>query len=324
MSSPQLVEAIITQALTIGATKSTEATTYANQAITASQGIAFGDTNLVNFTPGNIEPIVNIPANATGLDSVLYSTEYQRIITDLSDKFASFFTTYFPDECDYISHAQQWICDALTQGGTGIAPHVEDQIWQRDRARVAQEVHRASEETLALFASRGFPIPPGAAQHQVYMAQQAAQDKNAQASRDVAIKQAEIEIENTKFAVQQALDYRIKSIAAAGDYIRILAIGPDIAMKLATSAANAQAQLISAASSYYNARIRIEEIKLDVKKINATESNNIQSVELQEFSNRLRAQVQVLAAAATSAGNQAAAALNAVHGSAQIAVQGDG
>jgi hypothetical protein len=220
-----------------------------------------------------------------------------------------------------LKDAQDWITRALTEGGTGINANVEDQIWQRDRARVLQEVNRASEEVLATFAARRFPVPPGAAQHQLYLANLAAQNKIAQASRDVAIKQAELEVENVKFAVQQALDYRIKGIAAAGDYIRIMALGPDIAMRLATSAAGAQAQLINAASSYYNARIRVEEMKYDVKKTNAKEMNDIQRQELVEFSNRLRSQAQVLAAAAESAGNQAAAALNAVHASAQISKQ---
>jgi hypothetical protein len=315
------VQAIIDQALAIGQTKASEASSYAQQAITASQGYVAGHPNTVNFTPGSIEPLVNIPTNATGLDSAMYGTEYQRIITDLSDKFADFFAVYFPDDTAALKDAQDWITRALTEGGTGINANVEDQIWQRDRARVLQEVNRASEEVLATFAARRFPVPPGAAQHQLYLANLAAQNKIAQASRDVAIKQAELEVENVKFAVQQALDYRIKGIAAAGDYIRIMALGPDIAMRLATSAAGAQAQLINAASSYYNARIRVEEMKYDVKKTNAKEMNDIQRQELVEFSNRLRSQAQVLAAAAESAGNQAAAALNAVHASAQISKQ---
>jgi hypothetical protein len=323
MSAESLVEDIINQAIETGIAKSAEATAFADRADVAAQGWIGGNPNLVSFTPESIEPPVNIPMNATGLDVALYGTNYERIIDDLSNQFATFFATYFPDECDYIAHAQQWICDALTEGGTGINAAVEDQIWQRDRARVLKEVNRASTEALATFAARGFPIPPGAAQHQVYMAQQEAQDKIAQHSRDVAIKQAELEIENVKFAVQQALDYRIKGIAAAADYIKTLALGPEIAMKLATSAASAQANLISAASSYYNARIRIEEIKLDVKKTNASESNTIQRQEIIEFGNRLAHRSSVLSAAATAAGNQAASALNAVHASAQIAVQGD-
>lgn len=45
--------------------------------------------------------------------------------------------------------------------------------------------------------------------------------------------------------------------------------------------------------------------------------------DVREFSNRLRARVETLSAAARAAGDQAAAALNAVHASAQVAVQGE-
>ena len=45
--------------------------------------------------------------------------------------------------------------------------------------------------------------------------------------------------------------------------------------------------------------------------------------DVREFSNRLRARAEVLSAAARAAGDQAAEALNAVHASAQVAVQGE-
>lgn len=323
MSAESDVQAIIDQALAIGVEKSADASNYADQAITASQGYVFGNTNLVDFTPANVEPPVYIPTTASGLDTALYNSTYDKIIKDLSDQFAAFFAKYFPDECDYIGHAQEWICKALTEGGTGINASVEDQIWQRARARILSDVNRASEDVTATFAARRFPFPPGALQHQLNLTQRDGQDRIAELNRDAAIKQIDVEVENVRFAVQQALAYRVQGISAAADYIRALAIAPNIAATLTTSQANAQAQLINAASSYYNARIKIEEIKLDVKKTNARETNDIQRVELHEFSNRLTSQVQVLAAAATAAGNQASAALNTVHAAAQISAQGE-
>lgn len=103
----------------------------------------------------------------------------------------------------------------------------------------------------------------------------------------------------------------------------MLALGPEIAMKLATSAAGAQAQLISAASQYYRNRIAIEELRLDAAKFNAATSAEVSMNNVREFSNRLKARTDTLAAAARAAGDQAAAALNAVHASAQVAVQGE-
>ncbi len=322
MSAEQLVENIIIQALTVAAEKSAEASKFSADASTAAMGFSGSSFMGLKFTPAAVEPPVTIPMNAAGVDGALYGSTYDQIITDLSDKFAGFFAEYFPNECDYLQEAQTKLCEMLA-GGAGIPAHVENQIWQRDRSRVLEDVGRARDDVLATFASRGFPLPPGAAAHAMRLAEVDANNKIAQQSRDVAIKHVEILIENIKFAVQQALDYRVKGIQAAGDYIKVLALGPEIAMKLATSAAGAQAQLISAASQYYRNRIAVEELKLDAAKFNAGARNEAGMNDVREFSNRLKARTDTLSAAARAAGDQAAAALNAVHASAQVAVQGE-
>lgn len=323
MSAEAKVEQIIDQALAVAADKANEASTYSNHAISASSGSISMPYAPIAFTAANIEPPVYIPFNASGVDGALYDSTYSRIITDLSDKFASFFSTYFPDECNYLAAAQDWMCKVLTEGGSGIKAHIEDQIWQRERSRTLSEVSRASEEVVATFAARGFPLPPGAMLHQLNTAQRQAQDQIAQGSRDRAIQAAQLEIDNIRFCVEQALEYRVRGIQAAGDYIKVLALGPEIAMRLATAAADAQARLITAANTYYGSRIRLEELRLNVLQYNETLRHEAAKVDVREFSERLKARVTTLSAAAEAAGNQAAAALNAVHASAQIAVQGE-
>lgn len=322
MSAEALVESIINQALSTAAEKSELASKYSDTAITASMGSSSSVFSAITFRPGNVEPPVNIPMNAAGVDGALYGSTYDQIVNDLSGKFAGFFADYFPNECDYLAKAQDQLCDILN-GGTGIPAHVENQIWQRDRSRMLEEVGRVKQEIIAGSAARGFPLPTGAALYAARSAQIEVQNKIAQQSRDVAIKHVEILIENIKFAIAQALDYRIKAIQAAGDYIKTIALGPEIAMKLATSAAGAQAQLISAASQYYRNRIAVEELKLDVLKFNAGTSAELSMNNVREFSQRLKARTDTLSAAARAAGDQAAAALNAVHASAGIAVQGE-
>lgn len=322
MSAEAFVEQIINQALAVAEQKSSAATGFANQAVTASSGFASFSPQPIVFTPGNIEPVVTIPRSAAGVDSALYNSTYGQIVTDLSTKFERFFADYFPDECDYLTSAQQRLCEMLN-GGRGIPAHVEDQIWQRDRARVLTEVGRVQQEIIAGAAARGFPLPTGAAIHAAQAAQQSAQNQIAQQSRDVAIKHIDLLISNIQFAVQNALEYRIRGIQAAGDYIKTIAMGPEIAARLATSAAGAQAQLISAASQYYRNRISVEELKLEVAKFNTDARNEAGMNDVREFSNRLRARAETLAAAARAEGDQAAAALNAVHASAQVAVQGE-
>ncbi len=186
MSAEQLVTDIINNAITIANESSANATKYSNDAITASMGFSSASFSGLDFRPAAIEPPVNIPTNATGVDGALYDSTYSQIIADLTGKFAGFFADYFPNECDYLEKAQAQLCDML-DGGAGIPAHVEDQIWQRDRSRVLEDVNRVRDATLATFASRGFPLPPGAAAHTIHLAQSEASNKIAQQSRDVAI-----------------------------------------------------------------------------------------------------------------------------------------
>lgn len=324
MSAEELVTQIIDQALQIGTEKAEAADDYAQDAVRAASGTASLAYTPFAFNPNfNLEPPVTIPRNATGVDGALFNSTQNQIIQDLADRFAAFFVEFFPNECDYLAKAQQWMCDVLDNGGTGINPAVEDQIWQRDRARILREGRRARDEVINTFASRGFPLPPGAMQHQIHLTQQVVQEQTAEGSRARAIQQAEIEIENIRFCVEQALNYRVQSIQAAGDYIRTLALGPQIAVQLATSSADAQAKLIGAASSYFNSRIRLEEMRLEVAKTNATLKLDAGKTGVNVYADLIRSKASTIASVAQSLGAQAAAALNAVHASAAIAVQGE-
>jgi hypothetical protein len=324
MSAEELVEQIIDQALEIGTDKAEAADDYAQDAVRAASGTASLAFTPYAFNPNfNLEPQVTIPKNATGVDGALFNSTQNKIIQDLSDQFAAFFVEYFPNECDYMAKAQQWLCDTLENGGTGINAAVEDQIWQRERSRILRDGRRARDEVVKTFASRGFPLPPGAMQHQIHITQQVVQEQTAEGSRARAIQQAEIEIENVRFCVEQALNYRVQSIQAAGDYIRTLALGPQIAVQLATSSADAQAKLIGAASSYFNSRIRLEEMRMDVAKTNATLNLDAGKTGVNVYADLIRSKASTIASVAQSLGAQAAAALNAVHASAAIAVQGE-
>lgn len=244
-------------------------------------------------------PDVRIPYEAEAASIATLETFSDAIIDKLVPIFSGFMSKYFPDDCGYLQKAQQWVCDTLTQGGTGMNPSVEEQIWQRDRARVLTDVRRVSDETLATFASRGFPVPPGAALHLIHQTQVEAQNKIAQASRDVAIKQAEIEIENVRFAVDKAVDLYTRALAAAADYMRALAVGPTSAMQVIPSVTDSQSRLIGAASDYYKARLSASELLVSVATANAenrlkaatAEQDNRTKAAISEYENLVRAAI---------------------------------
>lgn len=312
-ATQQLINNVINNAIKIANSKSAQADALAKSAASATLGWSSSPLEYPAHTFRDVEPPVTIPRNASGVDGALYDSTYNRIMADFTRKFADFFAEFFPNECNTLAKAEAWMCKVLTEGGSGIRPEIEEQMWQRDRSRIMRAANTAGETVLETFAARGFPVPTGAMQHQVLLAQQNAYNELAASSRDRAIKAMELEIENIRFAVTNALDYRVKGIAAAAEYIRVLALGPQIASDLASASAGAQAQLISAASSYYNARLKVEEMRLELRNydlgVRADRSKHLLDMRMR----RAETRAQITASLAQSLGQQAGAALNAIH-----------
>ena len=298
---------------------------YAYERNAQLAGVAAGAT--IDVDPPKLEPIevpeefkampdiaeVDIPRKADGADIETFEELSDKTIDKLTTLFKNYIVEFFPNECDSLKKAQQWVCDTLTKGGTGIHPDVEDQIWQRDRARVLQDVKRAGDEVIATFAARGFPLPPGAAAHQLALVQQDGQNKISQASRDVAIKQAEIEIENVRFAVERAIALYQTAMSAAMEYVKALAIGPQLAAQVLPSITDSQSRLISAASDYYRAQLQAREILLSYEKARADVS--LRGVELQVGLNdkAIQRKVDALLSISKDVSQQVSSLLNALH-----------
>lgn len=311
-------EEILDRAIALGNDKADKAEDLVNDAITASFGSSGVNVLPTPPTPTVVEPPVNIPTNASGLDTALFNSTYDRIIQDLSDKFASFLITYFPTNAALISACEAWLTNAITTGGSGINAVVEGKLWQRDRDRITAEAAAVEKEAVAAWAARGFPLPPGAANASVQAVQRKrVADVNA-VSREVAIKAWEAELENVRFAIKTSIDYRVAAVSAAGDYIRALSLGPQLATQLATAASDAQARLISAASSYYNARINVAQLAqqrgLEITDMNLRAA--LQTSQNAVSYSRLRADTALGGAQAFS--QQAAASLNAVNATVQV------
>ncbi|VUZ24091.1 Uncharacterised protein [uncultured Comamonas sp.] len=263
-------------------------------------------------------PLVDIPFLAEGASTEMFNQWWDAMMDKLATLYAGYIDRYFPNECQYLEHAQRWICDAITQGGTGIKPGVEAQIWERDRARLLREGARAEQDLVRQFAARGFPIPPGALHAGIARVQEDVRDKTAQLSRDVAIKQAEMEVENVRFAVQQAIGLYGVAMDAARNYMAALAGTAGTPAQLLPSVTDSQSRLISAASDYYRSRITAKELELKAAMPNAEyqQQANVKNQDAQMQT--IRNQVDVAIEAAKALSTQVSALLNALHTSASI------
>ena len=311
------VDEILNRAITVGTEKANQAAGYASSAITYASGGTNVAAPTIAFTPSaGLEPSVAIPSAAAGVDDAMYSSTYQQIVTDISTKFAAFLEDFFPADAS-LTDAQAWLSQALGDGGTGINRVVEDQVWQRDRERIINDGLRAEAEAVSSWAARGYPLPPGAAVAAVEAVRANTQTQIAEASRTRATQSLQWELENARLAVQQAIDYRTKAIGAAGDYVRAIALGPELATRLATSSAGAQAQLINAANGFYRSRIAVDELRLDVLKTNAGIATDTNREVVRSWDRARDNRTSAAISLAQSMGQQAASALNAVNGTAQ-------
>lgn len=269
----------------------------------------------------NIAGGVNAPEKPTiGFDpndaQNLYDSVRQALETSIQDKLTHFLDTYFPPSAAY-QKAMQWL-ESATQGGTGINPAIEQQLWERDRARILTEASRAENEAGATWANRGFPLPPGALTGQVHQIRIEAQKKLAEQSRDIAIKRFDAGLENARFAVKTIIDTSQTALSAASDYIKTIMMGPQLASELALSQVETKVKMAQAMTSLYSAevsaaepaiRLAIAQGDMDMRGMEANAKGEMIAME-----SRVRAAVSY----AEMLGAQAAAGLNALNASASI------
>lgn len=94
---------------------------------------------------------------------------------------------------------------ARLAGGTGLNAAVEQGIWDRAREREDFMGLAREQEVLRGAEALGFPLPPGVLAGQLSDTRRERQDKTSSLSRDIAIKQAEMEQANLQQSIQFAL-----------------------------------------------------------------------------------------------------------------------
>lgn len=289
----------------------------ADQAINSAETAARQYINVTptsfSFYPSVAEPNVYIPQIAPNSSSNVILNEGDKILQSLKNNFDQFFDAYFPDECDYLAKAQAWLCQVIDNGGIALSPEIEALIYGRDKDRIEGEYIKGMDEAASLWASRGFPMPPGALVAAQLTARENADKLLGDASTALAIRQEELRIDTVKFAVERALDFRVKAVAAAADYIQVLMGGYDAGFKVLQNQNDAQARLISAASEYYRVRLGVEELRFKASMATAEFQDKGADRWVTGNIPLMTKRVDAAVAGAQNLGMQASAALNALH-----------
>lgn len=311
-------EAVINTAWELGQAKSSSSTAKAD-ALTAELAALLASPGAFHVTAGSVSvptvtaPGVTIPTTID-VSSIMatFDSKYIELATFLGDKFSYVVTTYFPNYATTYAAAEALLSATLANPDSGIPLTVQQQVWGDDHARITADKQRAQDGVMAQFAARGFPLPPDVAASAVMQIEQTAQDKLAESSRKVAM----LSIDNLKWAIEKVFNLRQLALGAAGDYVKSLASGPDVASRVLGTGYDAQSKLISSAAQFYGADTSAKEMMSKVAQFNeqlALEAGaKNQAADLTLVENKVKALIVDL----QSTMQQATALFNNLHASA--------
>lgn len=158
-------------------------------------------------------------------------------------------------------------------GGTGLNPAVEQAIWDRARDRETKTALGNEGDIMRSAEALGFQLPPGVLSAQVRDAQKNYYEKLSGLSRDIAIKQADMEQENLKQTIAAGMDLEGKLIDYSYKLEALTFESAKVTAENAIAANNAKVEqfkaLVSAFNTYasaYDAIIKAELGKVEVYK----------------------------------------------------------
>lgn len=193
------------------------------------------DPTLEDITLPSV-PTLNLPtftATLPGFD-----------LTAPSDTFDYTYEAYAAQLPGLITKVQEMLA-----GGTGLPDEIWNSLWARARERGDMDAARAIEEATEEWSARGFSLPNGVLDKKIATARQQNQNASSELSREIAIKQADMEVENIRFAVTQG-------IALESLYAQIHQQAQQLKYEAARYVLEAAVAIFNAQIAYQNAQLQ--------------------------------------------------------------------
>ena len=243
------------------------------------------------------------------------------LVKDLEAKMTQGFTDFIAKNFPYdvITSAQEWVDNAIRNGGSGINTTIERHLWERARGNILSDAARAEDELMLTFASRRFPVPPGALNHGVMSLRRTAMANIGTAASTQAVESFKAELENVRFAIDKAISLRELALKSVKEYLDLVVAEPTrLGVQAGTAIAEMLAKFASLSAEYYRAQLTALEFPA---KLQTEEILRQMHVDEKNADYKLQAamkQADTAMAGAQSMGTLAAAAVNALHGQASI------
>lgn len=218
------------------------------------------------------KPNVTVPAFQPDIDlgelmDLASDGNITLFIDKLSTEFTRFVNAYFPDYGVYEGDLQTRIQEML--GGNRMLPvSIENAIFDRGRSRITKDYLSLTQTVSDEMSGRGFSVPNGIMAARLDEAKFASHAAIGGFSRDVAIRQAEIAVENLRFAMEMAYKHRFDAIASATQYVQSVIVAViDKGIEKGRLIIEAKRALWDATTTYYNTLIRNGDLLLQYEDL---------------------------------------------------------
>ena len=272
-------------------------------------------TGVIPLSPVLAEPLIpptpddTLPAAPTLADVVLpeaptiFIPSFLATLSDgpiaPTDTFSFLEVPYTDDLLDDLTDKLEFFLEA---DSTGLSALIWQQIWDRATEREDFLAIKARDEGSMEFAARGFSLPPGAQVARDQEILQGNQDISSSLSREQAIEEARLEVENVRFAITSTIELQIALIknhseinARALEVARLTVELPIMLFRAQVDAYNVEVSAFAAQVQAFNALLQAEITKIEIFKTEIEAQGLINEINASKIAN-YRAQIDAVIA----------------------------
>lgn len=154
---------------------------------------------------------------------------------------------------------------AMWDGELGLPPAVEQALWERAASREDLAIARDISAAMTEFSSRGFTMPPGMLAARTDAIREEGQIKKLALGREILVKIADTQIENLRFACQQAVGAETLLFNIFSNMVQREFEAAKIQLDSQLAMYNAQVALFNARQSAYATEAQVFKTRLDAE-----------------------------------------------------------
>jgi len=148
----------------------------------------------------------------------------------------------------------------IRDGGTGLSPEIEAAIWARDLERNEQQLEDSTDKITSMWAKKGFSLPDGMLAHSLSEVQKEYMNRRIDRSREISIKQADLEQSNLFKSMEMAITLADKLINMLIRYEELVFKGQEATAKYANEYIDLQIKTYASRVDAYKATAQVYEM----------------------------------------------------------------